>query len=174
MNDPPDRITGDGPLTFRDLPGPVAEATDRRTGLEQAALRRVATLVAEGVSVVDLFGAVAEEVAQVLDVSVVSLDRYETEGAATVAASLHAPAFSMGSRWPLDGPSVSLKVLETGRPARIDDYTQLEGAIAAGVRSSGLRSGVGAPILVDGDVWGLIWVATAGPSRCQPAPSPAC
>ena len=62
-------------------------------------LRRVATLVAEGVPIADLFGAVAGEVAQVLDVSTVSLERYETEGATLVAASFSAPAF----RWAAGG-----------------------------------------------------------------------
>jgi signal transduction histidine kinase/uncharacterized protein YoaH (UPF0181 family) len=155
-------LTG-GQLTF-DRPRLAEEdVTHPRTGLEQAALRRVATLVAEGIPVADLLGAVAGEVAQALGVSAVSVERFETDGATLVAASSNAPAFPVGSRWPLDGPSVTVSVLETGRPARIDDGTGLEGTVAGGARRSALRSTVGAPVLVDGGVWGLIWVATTDP-----------
>jgi signal transduction histidine kinase len=160
----PDGIWWGGPLTPERLPAGEVEK-GRELGLEQAALRRVATLVAEAVPLADLFGAVVGEVAQILAVSAVSLDRYETGGAMVVAAAFHAPAFSGGSRWPLDGPSVPANVFAAGRPARIDDHTGLDSTIAARVRGSGLRSAVGAPILVEAGAWGLIWVATtaAGP-----------
>ncbi len=154
-------------MTRRDLPV-TEEVTGRGTGLEQPALRRVATLVAEGVPAADLFGAVAGEVAHALDVSAVSLERYEGDGATIVAASLHARAFPVGSRWPLDGQSVTVNVFETGRPARIDDHAGLQGTIATAVRGSGLRSMVGAPIVVDGEVWGLIWAAT---TKAEPLPA---
>ena len=44
---------------------------------EQAALRRVATLVAEGVSQDTLFAAVAEEVAGLVGVDQLTIDRYD-------------------------------------------------------------------------------------------------
>jgi GAF domain-containing protein len=76
---------------------------DRVLANEQAALRRVATLVAEAAPAADVFAAVAQEVVQVFEVPAVSLFRYEPDRTATVIASLHAPRFSIGSRWPLDG-----------------------------------------------------------------------
>jgi len=136
----------------------------RRLAERQASLRRIATLVAEGTPAADLFGSVVEEVAAVLDVPVVVLLRYEPDQAATVVASLRAPAFAVGSRWPLDGPTLAAKVLETGRPARTQDTSRYDPdhPMAAAVTQSGLRAGVGVPIIVDASVWGVICVATPG------------
>jgi signal transduction histidine kinase len=131
----------------------------RRMASEQAALRRVATLVAEGAPDSELFAAVAEEVAHVLDVSIVTLDRYERDATTTVLATHGPTAFEVGSRWPLDGVSVAANVLETGRPARIDDYTELHGAIAAVIRRRPRVGVAGVPIVVDGTVWGVICAA---------------
>ena len=64
--------------------------------------------------------------------------------------------FEAGSRWPLDGPSLAARVLETGRPERIDDYSELSGTIANGVREGPIRSTVGVPIVVDGKIVGAI------------------
>jgi GAF domain-containing protein len=60
---------------------------------EQAALRRVATLVARGVRPEEVFAAVTEEAGRVLAVEYASLGRYEPDGAFTlVASSLVSPA----------------------------------------------------------------------------------
>jgi PAS domain S-box-containing protein len=137
------------------------DVTERRqTEIEQAALRRIATLVAEGVTGADLFEVVAQEAAAVFRVATVSIDRYDDDGASTVVASLEDPGFPVGSRWPLDGPSVGATVRSTGAPARIDDYSDLESTSAAAMRESGVNSAVGAPILVDGRPWGVICVAS--------------
>ncbi len=58
----------------------------RLTG-EQAALRRVATLVARGVPAADLFAAVAREVGLLVGGGATHIGRYEGEGTATVIAS---------------------------------------------------------------------------------------
>jgi GAF domain-containing protein len=140
--------------------GTEAGERGRLLAEEQAALRRVATLVASGATAGDVFAAVAGEVAHVLDVPTVMLARYTPGPAITVLASLNEPSFVAGSRWPLDGPSVSATVLETGRPARIDDYSTLPGSIPAGVRSSGGGSTAGAPIIADGAMWGVLTAGT--------------
>jgi GAF domain-containing protein len=127
---------------------------------QQAALRRVATLVAEGATAAELFIAVVEEVVAVLDVPAGWLFRYEPDRAVSVLASLNEPGFPVGSRWQLDGPSLAAMILETGQPARIDDYSQLGGTIAAMARESGHGSAFGVPITVEGVVWGLICVGT--------------
>jgi signal transduction histidine kinase len=131
---------------------------------EQAALRRVATLVASGASSTEVFNAVAQEVAQVLHLANAAVCRYDDEGrddecpVMTVLAiwGEHPYAFGAGSRWPLDGPSMSLQVLRTGRPARVEDYTDLPGRVAAEAREYGFQRVAGAPIIVDGRVWGVI------------------
>src|SRR5262249_57019867 len=65
----------------------------------------------------------------------------------------------VGSRWPLEGPRVSAMVVDTGAAARIDDYAELSGAIASAVIGSGRGPTVGAPLSVDGDVWGVVTVS---------------
>jgi signal transduction histidine kinase len=133
---------------------------ERAASDERAALHRVATLVAAGAGADELFAAVAGEVARALGEPTIMLARFEPEGDITVLASVDDPVFKPGTRWPLDGPSVVLAVRDSGRPARIEDYTDVTGTIAAGVRDSGIRAAAGVPIIVNDAVWGVIRVAT--------------
>jgi GAF domain-containing protein len=137
---------------------------------EQAALRRVATLVAQGAPAETLFARVAEQVADVLRVPVARIVHYEDDGTATERASFsdHGEAFRVGTRWSLDGPSVVAWVRDSGRPARIDDYTDLEGPVAESVRSAGMRSTVGSPIIVAGRLWGAMVVSAADADPLPP------
>jgi signal transduction histidine kinase len=130
---------------------------------EQAALRRVATLVASGASSTDVFAAVAREAAQVLHLSNAAVCRYDDDGSTMLVLAIrgdHPDVFDTGSRWPLDGPSMSAEVLRTGRPVRIEDYTELPGSLAAAARESGFSRVAGAPIIVDGRVWGVIMTSS--------------
>lgn len=139
-------------------------ALGRLTG-EQAALRHVATLVAEGSSPSDLFAAVARAIAQAIDVDVISVERVDADRSATVIASLDAPTFPIGSRWPLVESGLHASVIAAGRPVRFDDLSALHGSAAAALAESSIRSLVAAPIIVDGAVWGLMWV---GSRRTEP------
>jgi signal transduction histidine kinase/uncharacterized protein YoaH (UPF0181 family) len=143
----------------------TSRVTDRAEqgglAVEQAALRRVATLVARGAPSSEVFEAVAHEAAQVLGLRNSAVSRYDDDGKAmTVLATYgdHPDNFGPGSRWPLVGKSVSAEVLRTGRPARIEDYAGLEGPLAAEARRVGFDkvAGAGAPIMVGGRVWGVI------------------
>jgi PAS domain S-box-containing protein len=127
---------------------------------EQAALRRVATLVAERAGPDEVFAAVANEVGHVLDVPMVEIVRYNADNTATVLADLGDVPYPMGTTWKVGGPSVTAFVLRTGRPARIDDYSRLSGNLAQISRDVGLQSSVGAPILLEGGVWGAILAAS--------------
>src|SRR5262249_57735750 len=129
--------------------GALSESNERMIE-EQAALRRIAILVASGAEAGEVFEAVVGEAARVVDVETAMLGRYEPDRALTVVASLDSPAFVPGSRWGLDGPSVSATVLESRQPARIDDYSGLAGPIAAGGREAGLRPPGGGPLTVRG------------------------
>ena len=136
---------------------------------EQAALRRVATRVARGASSADVFAAVADEVAQVMHLRNAAICRYDDDGAAmtVLAFSGDRPdSFNPGSRWPLDGPSMSAEVLRTGRPARVQDYGGLAGSLAAEAHEHGFNRVAGAPIIVDGRVWGVI--STSSPDAPLP------
>jgi len=138
---------------------------------EHAALRRVATLVAEGAAPPSLLAVVAEEVARVVNVATVSITRYEADGTATELASFseQGELFQVGTRWSLDGTNVLARVRETGRAARIDDYSGLEGMIAQTVRRQGIRSTVGIPIVVAGRLWGAMVVSSAEPESLPEA-----
>ncbi|HMH40790.1 MAG TPA: GAF domain-containing protein [Gaiellaceae bacterium] len=136
---------------------------------QQAALRRVATLVASGASSTEVFEAVALEVGQVLQLANTAVCRYEDEGTAmTVLAAFgdRPEVFSPGSRWPLDGPSMSAEVLRTGSPVRFEEYRDLPGSLAAAAREHGFDRVAGAPIIVDGRVWGVI--STSSPNAPLP------
>jgi GAF domain-containing protein len=127
-----------------------------------SALRHVATLVADGVQPQDLFAVVAEEVARVVDVPLVSVVRYELDGSATECAS-YSPeelAVVVGKRWPLESTNVLQLVRESCAPARIDDHSPLEGAPADVDRRNGIRSVVGVPLVVAGRLWGAMVVSS--------------
>src|SRR4029079_6094254 len=129
---------------------------------EQAALRRVATLVASGAPSAEVFSAVAQEVAQVMHLPMVGVYRYDGDGLMTVIAtwSDRPHVLQPGTRWPLDGQSMVAQVQRTGRPARVEDYTDLPGALAAGARESVLNATAGAPIIVNGSVWGAMGMSS--------------
>ena len=129
---------------------------------EQAALRRVATLVASGAPSAEVFSAVAREVAQVMHLPAVVLCRYDSDGLATIIATCsdRPYVFEPGTRWPVDGHTVVAQVRRTGRPARVEDYTDLVGRVAARARESGLNATAGAPIIVNNSVWGAISAAS--------------
>jgi signal transduction histidine kinase len=134
-------------------PGRLAE--------EQAALRRVATLVASGAPSAEVFSTVAQEVAQVMHLPMVGVYRYDSDGLMTVIAtwSDRPHVLQPGTRWPLDGQSMVAQVQRTGSPARVEDYTDLPGALA-GARESGLNATAGAPIIVNGSVWGAMGMSS--------------
>jgi PAS domain S-box-containing protein len=146
--------------------GVARDVTERRMAdAELGALRRVATLAAEGVPPAELFAMVAEEVARVVNVPRVSVARYELDATATDCGSFppDAPTTAVGKRWSLEGTNVLKLVRTSCRSARIDDYTQLDGELAEAVRRVGIRSTVGVPIMVAGRLWGAMMVSTKEP-----------
>jgi signal transduction histidine kinase len=137
---------------------------------EQAALRRIATLVARGVPPEEVFAAVTEEVAQLLPVNSAAMGRYDRDGMFTTVAawSTGVAAFPVGRRWIPEGKNVMTIVFETGRPARIDDFADASGPVGVAAREAGYRSAVGTPIIVEDRLWGVM---TAASSVEQPLPS---
>jgi PAS domain S-box-containing protein len=146
--------------------GVARDVTDRRgASAELNALHRVATLVAEGVQPQDLFAIVAEEVSRVVDISAVSVVRYELDGTATECANFDRgeKLFPAGVRWSIEGTNILRLIRDSGAAARIDDYAGLKGEMAAIIRTTGIRSTVGVPIVVAGRLWGTIVGSTTEP-----------
>src|SRR5262249_23933832 len=141
----------------------------RAVGLadEQAALRRVATLVARGASPDELFSAVAAEVAGIVDIPVVAVARYETDGTFTIVGITGGTQFTLGSRWPIEKDGVGGMILATGRPSRRDEHTPMPGELGDAVRKERVDSSVGVPIVVEGTIWGFM-VAAAQPGSSIP------
>jgi signal transduction histidine kinase len=141
---------------------------DRIMG-EQAALRRVATLVARGAPPEEVFAAVTEESARQVGASYAEMARHDPDGSRTVVAawSSSGTTFPVGGRAKLGGRNVSTLVFQTGRAARIDDYATASGPIGDSIREFGLRAAVGVPVSVEGRLWGVMSVG----SRTQPLPA---
>jgi len=153
------RLAGFTQLVATAIANAQARVELGRFAEEQAALRRVATLVARGVSAEEVFATVAEEVGGVLGVDYTAMSRYEPDGARTVVAvwaRSGSPVVPVGTREMLGGPNVPTQVFETGRPARIDRYGDDTGPAAAAAVAAGVRSAVGVPIRVEGQLWGLM------------------
>jgi signal transduction histidine kinase len=157
---------------FTDLMATAIANSDARTEIErlageQAALRRVATLVARGAETGEVFTAVAREVAEVMDLPVAAVQRYEDDGETTTVIATWSDRphpFQPGTRWPYHPSGLAARVRQTGRAGRVVDYSRRRGAFAAKARELGLYSVAGAPIIVDGAVWGLVTIAsTDGP-----------
>jgi signal transduction histidine kinase len=130
---------------------------------EQAALRRVATMVAAGTPAAALFGRVCEELGELLEVKSTDMIRYEDERFATVVGTWtgnDTPSFPVGERIPVEGETVTAKIYRSGRPARVDDYDDVEGELAERLREFGIHSVVGAPIHVAGRLWGAVMVTS--------------
>jgi PAS domain S-box-containing protein len=145
-----------------------AETELARLAGEQAALRRVATLVAREASQAEVFRAIAEGIGQLLGTEEMRMLRYDGDHSVVVVAnSGNQEVFRIGSRHPLDGDNAASRVLQTGRPARIDEYEIASGPFAETARSIGIRAVVGAPILVEGRLWGAM---VAGTTRDEPLP----
>jgi PAS domain S-box-containing protein len=147
-----------------------AEGHLRELAEEQAALRRVATLVAREASSQQVFAVVAEQVARIIDVPLVRLIRYESDGSQAELVGGWGESvdpLAVGTRWQLDGPGVLASVWQSGRPARLDDYTDVRGQPAAVVRQAGMRSAVASPITVEGRLWGAMAVLSP---RHEPLP----
>jgi PAS domain S-box-containing protein len=129
----------------------------------EASLRRIAALVAGGAASAEVFAAIAREVAQVLGMTVVHVWRHEPDGTATVLGvwSEKSQLFQAGTNWRFDDPTISglVQQMQAGRPVRVDDFANLAGVVADACREMGITSAAGAPIVVDGELWGLMGAA---------------
>jgi signal transduction histidine kinase len=154
----------------------AAEAEQRRReaaalATQQAALRRVATLVARGAAPAAVYPITVMELARGLDVDHVTLVRFDSGASCTVLAAHDRPGretLHVGERLRTDGDSITSRIQRTGSAARIEDYSEMTGTIAVRMRGLGLRSGAGAPVTIDGEPRGALIV---GSVRAEPMPA---
>ena len=142
----------------------ASEGDLRRLVEQQAALRRVATLVAQAVPRAQVFEAVTREVGVLSGADLARMERFEADGTVTGVAAW-GPGngrLAVGTRIALEGVSIAALVQQTGRPTRVDSFVDSPGPIAAEARALGIRSSVGCPIVVAGRIWGVIAASTKG------------
>jgi len=155
---------------FTELAGTAIANAQARVELrgyaeEQAALRRVAMLVARGAAPEEVFAAVAAEAGRLPGTDLTTVSRYDPDGLAVLSAwtstGAAIPLLSAGTRIPLGGKNVGTLVFQTRQPVRIDDYGwNATGAAAFIGRDWGYRAAAGAPITVEGQLWGIMTVAS--------------
>jgi PAS domain S-box-containing protein len=141
-----------------------AAAELARLADEQAALRRMATLVAQGVPPAEIFSAVSAEVSRLFSAHGTTVDlatavRFDPgPEVVLVGASKTIEGLPLQARWEPIDLYVSSKVLRTGRSARIDEseLDAVGGPVAESVRRMDCHSQVGSPIIVEGELWGAM------------------
>ncbi len=148
--------------TVRDMAVLLRQAGDDRIIEEQAALRRVATLVARGAPPGRVLSAVTEEAGRLLRADHASMVRYGPDATVKVVAAWGSAdvAVPVGTRRKAGRPGITTMILRTRRPARINDKSDLPADSAR----AGIRGTVGVPVNVQGRLWGAMLVASpAGP-----------
>jgi hypothetical protein len=134
---------------------------------EQAALRRVATLVARAPAPDEVFAAVTRETGELLGAQRTSLLRIQSPERAAIVAGWSrgaAPAVPVGHTAVIDGRGILGQMLRAAAPVRIDDFDEVGGAVAALMRRLGIRSAAAGPIVLGGHLWGALtasWPAGA-------------
>ena len=165
--------------SFNTMTDSLAASRDelRRVADEQAALRRVATLVALGVPPPEVFHAVACETGRVLGATKSLVARFEPDGTASVAGAWQRPGSpgppqSLGWRWTPSEASLSGRIKRTGKPVLVSSYDGESQAASAWARERGIRSSAGSPVVVEGQPWGMIlaFFDSAAPARPNDGP----
>jgi GAF domain-containing protein len=112
-----------------------------------------------------VFDAVSEQTGRLLGATTVNLAHFTPEGfnltmAGWSVRGVHVPT---GTLLPLDGETINSVVQRTGAPGRFDSYEGAPGELAAQLRRLGIRSEVGAPVVIEGRVWGALIAGTDEP-----------
>lgn len=143
----------------------ASEEAQQELLAEQAALRRIATLVAGDTQPDRVFEEVTAEAAQTLGASTASLARFDPGDTVTFIGAWSETgtlAFPVGSSTTLEGAGVLAAVRETGESQRIDRYDELAGPLAERMAAFGYGSAAAAPIKLGGTVWGALVAADQG------------
>jgi signal transduction histidine kinase len=146
-------------------------AEDRavRLAQEQAALRRVATLVASSAVPEQVFQSVAEEAGRLLAARTAATVRFDQPDAAVVGSwnDGEGSGIEVGTPVPYSDPG-SPVYRASREGGRIDDYDGVAGEAARLTRLAGYRSSVVAPITAGGRLWGALFVFSSSPRHFRP------
>ena len=130
-----------------------------RLAEEQAALRRVATLVASSAKPDAVFEAVAREAGLLLCGRTAVTARFDETSAVIVGRwnDGEGAGFQVGTLVPYSDPETPV-YRASHEGGRIDDYRGVPGESARMTREAGYLSAVAAPITVSGRTWGALFV----------------
>ncbi|MCY1137135.1 GAF domain-containing protein [Actinoplanes sp. Pm04-4] len=156
-------------LEFAALASTAISSAQRREQVErladeQAALRRVATLVAAGAQPEQVWESVVSEVGVLCGASRTGLIRYVSADAIAVLAlwADEGDHEEVAARWPMAGGSLSARVAAERTVVRIDDWSEVDGEIAATIRETmSVGASIMAPVFSDHELWGGLVVHSA-------------
>jgi signal transduction histidine kinase len=126
---------------------------------EQTALRRVATLVATGATDLDLVAAVTSEIAQLFGAHRATAIRWDGDCVRVIGDwTDDGKAMTLADRvYAFGGDTLTARVVGSSRPARVEGLDDLHTDFARERwQELGIQAAIGAPIIVDGRVWGVI------------------
>jgi signal transduction histidine kinase len=134
----------------------------RRSAAEQAALRRVATLVASGAAAAEVFEGLVTEVGLLMPATDAALVRLHSDETVTMIGRWNKVDGyrSIGAKHPFGTGTLARLIWDSGRPSRVTTYAETSGSLAEMIRSWGWQSSVGAPVVVNAEVWGLTAVGS--------------
>ena len=143
-----------------------------RVAEEQAALRRIATLIGYGSAPAQVFNAIAGELGRLRRADSAVVNRFEPGRVVTAVGHWTAPGVPdimppLGGRWKIDGESAAAQIMRTARPARMTMRDDNAGRVGAWTRAHGIHHVVGSPIMMEGRLWGMMAVLSLTP---EPSP----
>jgi signal transduction histidine kinase len=138
-----------------------------RLAAEQAALRRIATFVAGGAAEGELAAAVTSEIGRLLGAQRANMMRLEGEALRVIGdwSAVGGPPPAVGSVFSFGGDTISARVVQTASSARVDSAADLRTEFAQRRWAElGLEASIGAPVLVAGEIWGVVTASRTSPN----------
>jgi signal transduction histidine kinase len=142
----------------------IDPAAETRLADEQAALRRVATMVAAGAEPAEIFASATEEIGRLFGADSAGMVRYDAESHTAEMVgrweSGNRHVFDVGTVVSLSDDTTIARVYREQRPLRLH-WADVPGSLAEGMRAAGFTMTVAAPIEVAGRLWGAVSVGWA-------------
>jgi signal transduction histidine kinase len=151
---------------FLDVGEGSPEGELQRLFEEQTALRRVATLVATGASEIELVAQVTSEIAHLFGADRATALRWEGDTIRVVGhwGRDETPIATADQVFTVGGDTLTARVIESGNPARVESAGDLHTDFARRRYSElGIQTSIGAPVIVGGQVWGVITASRTTP-----------